>query len=418
MEPIKKKKRTLLFPYILGMLAIFALVWIVQMKLYIREEEKNEALVYQMLGELESGISEKEAAANLLKGAAKPEALEKGLEILAEYGYDENYETVFRERRRGMAVKLIGIYFPVCVLFAAMFFLIRKKMEQRQKEEKRELQEILTQFQKGCYDFEADDYGEDELLAMRLESLGEKLRLNEERLIQEKEETKSLVTDLSHQLKTPLSSIEMSFQLLEDEALEPEERREFMQRLGAEIRHLSILMEALVNISRMESGMIHIQKQEAPIFQTVVEAVNQVYMKAERKNIEIEICDTPAELESLTLPHDVKWTKEALANILDNAVKYSPENTKVQIRMQKQTRFLRIEISDEGAGIPKEERNRVFQRFYRGKSTVVKEAEGSGVGLYLTRKILEEQGGNIIVVVPIGSESRKGTTFAVMLCLE
>lgn len=156
--------------------------------------------------------------------------------------------------------------------------------------------------------------------------------------------------------------------------------------MGEQLDHLDGLLEALMNISRMESGMIHIQKEKAEIFQTVVQAVNQVYMKAEQKGIEMEICNTSKEAEKIMLLHDVKWTKEAIVNILDNAVKYSPANSHVQISLKKQTQFLRIEIEDEGIGISKEEANRVFQRFYRGKNTVVKKTEGSGIGLYLAWK--------------------------------
>lgn len=253
---------------------------------------------------------------------------------------------------------------------------------------------------------------------MRLESLGKKLELNEQRMAVEKEETKALVTDLSHQLKTPVASIKMCFLLLEDENLQPEERKEFLNRLGEQIVHLEGLLSALVNISRMETGMIEIRKEMTSIFNTVVQAVNQVYMKAEDKGIEIVIDTDHEEIENLLLEHDVKWTKEAIVNVLENAVKYSPADSVIQIIMKKQLHFLRIEIKDEGIGIKKEEINRIFQRFYRGKHEVVRQAEGSGVGLYLARKIIEEQGGNITVVLPVGGKQVKGSTFAIMLPLK
>lgn len=164
--------------------------------------------------------------------------------------------------------------------------------------------------------------------------------------------------------------------------------------------------------------MIEIHKEMANIFNTVVEAVNQVFVKAEEKGIEIAIDTDTAEIENLLLAHDEKWTKEAVVNVLENAVKYSPADSSIQIIIKKQVHFLRIEIKDEGIGIKKEEMNRIFQRFYRGKHEVIKQAEGSGVGLYLARKILEEQGGNITVVFPVGKEKVKGSTFAIMLPLK
>lgn len=293
-------------------------------------------------------------------------------------------------------------------------------VKKNRKTEYRKLGNILERFYNGEYDFRTENLKEESesLIYTRLESLGKKLELNEQRMALEKEETKALVTDLSHQLKTPVASIKMCFQLLEDENLQPEERKEFLNRLGEQITHLEGLLAALVNISRMETGMIEIHKKMTNIFSTVVQAVNQVYMKAEEKGMEIAIDTDTAEIENLSLAHDVKWTKEAVVNVLENAVKYSPADSTIQIVMKKQIHFLRIEIKDEGIGIKKEEINRIFQRFYRGKHEVIKQVEGSGVGLYLARKILEEQGGNITVVLPTGKEKVKGSTFAIMLPLK
>ena len=404
--------------YLLVLFMVLAVFWCVQMYFYHREQNANLNTIYQLAGELEQGVSEKEAIANLLKQQENPEAAEEGLAFFMEYGYGEDYESVYDIREKEYAGKLLLQY---VVFYVFLIFLLSRMQERRNRNHQdtlQALQTILEQFYNGNYDYLTQHYEEDTegILTTQLESLGQKLKLNEERLEQEKEETKALVTDLSHQLKTPVASIQMSYQLLEDENLEEQERREFLNRLGGQIHHLEGLLEALVNISRMESGMIHIQKEEANVFQTIVQAVNDVYVKAEKKGIAIEIPEVSEEIEKLTLPHDTKWTKEAIANVLDNAVKYSPKSSMVRITIIKQVHFLRIEIADEGIGIPKEEVNHIFQRFYRGKNRIIRQTEGSGVGLYLARKILEEQGGNISVVFPFGKEMQ-GTTFAVMLGL-
>lgn len=403
-----------------GMFLMFFILWLVQTEVFSEEAKKDTELVFQLLGEMEHGISPELAVANLLKGNESYEAAAAGKKLLAGYGYRPDSETVFMQRKKAYAIWLLKQYLLCYVLLAGMLYLIKRILYKRRKEELESFGEVLEQFCRSDYQFAAEYYGEEtgSMLSMRLESLGKKLALNEERLWREKEETKTLVTDLSHQLKTPLASVKMSYQLLEEKDLTPGERKEFMQRMGEQLDHLDGLLEALMNISRMESGMIHIQKEKAEIFQTVVQAVNQVYMKAEQKGIEMEICDTSKEAEQIMLLHDVKWTKEAIVNILDNAVKYSPASSHVQISLKKQTQFLRIEIKDEGIGISKEEANRVFQRFYRGKNTVVKKTEGSGIGLYLARKVLEEQGGNIMIAFPSGTEPVCGTRFVILMPLE
>ena len=409
---MKRKRNKFCLVYMLVLFAVLGILYYVQIRNEQKHEAENVNMVYQMLGELQKGVSYEQVAADVLKGNENQDALEEGLRILAEYGYDKDYHSVFSKRTNAYAKKLADFYLMIYLLFLVFLRLIKKNREA----EYQKLGNILERFHNGEYDFLAENMKEEleSSVYMRLESLGKKLELNEQRMAVEKEETKALVTDLSHQLKTPVASIKMCFQLLEDENLQPEERKEFLNRLGEQILHLEGLLEALVNISRMETGMIEIRKEMTGIFNTVVQAVNQVYMKAEDKGIEIVIDTDNGEIENLSLAHDVKWTKEAVVNVLENAVKYSPADSTIQIIMKKQIHFLRIEIKDEGIGIKKEEINRIFQRFYRGKHEVIRQAEGSGVGLYLARKILEEQGGNITVVLPVG----KGSTFAIMLPLK
>ncbi|MCI8509263.1 MAG: HAMP domain-containing histidine kinase [Lachnospiraceae bacterium] len=417
---MKRKRNKFCLVYMLVLFAVLGILYYVQIRNEQKHEAENVNMVYQMLGELQKGVSYEQVAADVLKGNENQDALEEGLRILAEYGYDKDYHSVFSKGTNAYAKKLAVFYLMIYLLFLVWGYIFLRLIKKNREAEYQKLGNILERFHNGEYDFLAENMKEEleSSVYMRLESLGKKLELNEQRMAVEKEETKALVTDLSHQLKTPVASIKMCFQLLEDENLQPEERKEFLNRLGEQILHLEGLLEALVNISRMETGMIEIRKEMTGIFNTVVQAVNQVYMKAEDKGIEIVIDTDNGEIENLSLAHDVKWTKEAVVNVLENAVKYSPADSTIEIIMKKQLHFLRIEIRDEGIGIKKEEINRIFQRFYRGKHEVIRQAEGSGVGLYLARKILEEQGGNITVALPVGNKQVKGSTFAIMLPLK
>lgn len=284
--------------------------------------------------------------------------------------------------------------------------------EMSRKQELQHILDILEQFTIGHYEYRNESYQENvsSKIHNRLEKLGESLKLQGETLLAEKEATKALITDISHQLKTPLSGLKTSQSILQEEELTQSERREFVELMGRQISHLENLTEALVNISRMEVGMIAIQMEKADIAETIKAAAWSLRIKAAQKGMEIHTDG----LFPYWLEHDRKWTKEALSNILDNAVKYSPEGTRIEIVMEKSTFFLRIEIKDQGMGIPVGEYGQIFKRFYRGKAAGVREKEGSGVGLYLTRKIMEEQKG--VVTVKNGKEGI-GSVFVVQLPL-
>lgn len=231
----------------------------------------------------------------------------------------------------------------------------------------------------------------------------------------EKEKTKELVTDISHQLKTPIAALKSCFEVLEDETLTDKERREFEKRMEKQLQNLEQLSAVLVNISRMEAGLIDISLKNGKIFETILAAVNGIWEKADEKAIEIEM-DICEEIENLEIMHDSRWLKEAILNILENAVKYSEPNTNIVIVVKKWVNFLRIEIADEGVGIPKKEYHKIFQRFYRGENEYVQKEEGSGVGLYLTRKIVDAHKG--MVFVERKERKQQGSVFVIQLPYE
>ena len=231
----------------------------------------------------------------------------------------------------------------------------------------------------------------------------------------EKEKTKEMVTDISHQLKTPIAALKSCFEVLEDETLTDKERREFEKRMEKQLQNLEQLSAVLVNISRMEAGLIDISLKNGKIFETILAAVNGIWEKADEKAIEIEM-DICEEIENLEIMHDSRWLKEAILNILENAVKYSEPNTNIVIAVKKWVNFLRIEIADEGVGIPKKEYHKIFQRFYRGENEYVQKGEGSGVGLYLTRKIVDAHKG--MVFVERKERKQQGSVFVIQLPYE
>ncbi len=248
----------------------------------------------------------------------------------------------------------------------------------------------------------------------RLESqfyqISRRMELGFEEIRKEKGKLHSLVTDISHQIKTPLSSIKVFNALLLEGGLSPQEEGEFLRRAKQQIAKLEWLSDALIKISKMETGMIELNIQRSDIKKTIIEAVNEVYLRARERNVEIEMQD----LQNIPVCHDSKWTKEAIINILENSLKYSAAEGTVNVSMEKMESYIKINIKDSGIGIPSEEISKIFNRFYRGRAKKVAETEGSGIGLYLSRKLIEEQGGTIVAASP--GEGR-GSRFSILLTL-
>lgn len=285
-----------------------------------------------------------------------------------------------------------AVSFAAAVIVNAVWGFLNYRREYRNYQA---IYRYLEEFETGNYGYRgSEDFNSAGIcaqLAEQLARMGEAFGGLKYKLVEEKENTKGLVTDISHQLKTPVAALELSYELMQDESLDDKERQEFLARSGRELKRFRQLVETLSNLSRLEADMIKLAPREADLKETLIRAVNGVYMKAEKKGIEIELAD----FEPVRLCHDVRWTAEAVSNVLDNGVKYSPAGTKVQIRVNSLVSYVVIEVEDEGIGIPKSEYADIFKRFYRGKKDAVEKEEGAGVGLYLVRKILEEQGGSV-----------------------
>lgn len=222
---------------------------------------------------------------------------------------------------------------------------------------------------------------------------------------QNRQTIQELVSDISHQVKTPIANIRMFTNILQEHELSEDKRNEFLNTMYSQINKLDFLMQSLIKMSRLETGTFNLHMEEDSLYNTIAQAVSGIFTKAENKNIELDVqCDS-----KITVKHDSKWTVEALGNILDNAVKYTPENGNIYVSVRPWQFYTRIDIMDTGIGISAGHYNDVFKRFYRGEEVAAK--EGIGLGLYLARGIINRQKGYITVK----SEKGKGTTFSVFL---
>ncbi|WP_379158877.1 sensor histidine kinase [Paenibacillus sp. sgz5001063] len=230
-------------------------------------------------------------------------------------------------------------------------------------------------------------------------------KANEQNLETEKNIIKELISDISHQTKTPLSNILLYSQLLAETPGLGGDTRLLQNQIETQSEKLEWLITSLIKLSRLETGMITLHSELTPVIATITNAVTHVYTRAENKGINIQI-----ECDPLTIArHDHKWTSEALFNLLENAVKYSETGGIIRITAEGNEMFTRIDISDTGMGIPGDELEHIFKRFYRGHSA--REYEGIGIGLYLTQKIISLQGGFITAASEIGT----GTKLSIFL---
>ncbi|WP_310601997.1 sensor histidine kinase [Anaerosporobacter sp.] len=264
--------------------------------------------------------------------------------------------------------------------------------------------------------FEETTYNESELskLQTKWKQYLTSARMSEKKLEKERENLKELITNISHQTKTPLTNVLLYAQLLEEQSMD-EVCKEYVEEIVTYSKKLDILLQSLVKMSRLETGVFQFVCKKDSLQKLALSVVNMGKVKATEKEITIvcsfdyeKDCENTCENE-IKAVYDSKWTVEAIYNILDNAIKYSEPKTEIEVSIFRYELFAGIQIKDAGLGISEEEIPRIFGRFYRGEQ--VHDKTGIGVGLYLSREIIEGQGGYIKVVSEVG----EGSSFQIFL---
>lgn len=242
----------------------------------------------------------------------------------------------------------------------------------------------------------------------RLGRLYDAMKENGNSIAKERENLQELISDISHQVKTPIANLKMINSTLLEQDIPLQKQKEFLSAQASQLDKLEFLMQAMIKTSRLETGVISLNKKIQPIYDTLAAALGGILLNAEKKQIDVQV-NCP---EQLSVSHDRRWTSEALFNILDNAVKYTPIGGKIRVRVIPLERYLQIDIADTGVGIPEQHQGAIFKRFYREEN--VHDVEGIGIGLYLAREIISLQDGYIKVASNIG----KGSTFSIFLLFE
>lgn len=355
--------------------------------------------------------------------------VDEGLSFLSKYGYRQNLlmsDIPYYRSALSNFATLLGLVFLCGFLLISYSFY---RLSKNQKKQEMMLHTLLDRYLSEDYSSLKTEVLTDSVFSDTftdtLYKLGNKLMTKTRALAEERDYTKTLVTDISHQLKTPVSALKTCLTMC-TEADTEEERTDFLQRCILQMQNLESLVTVLVNVSRLETSLISFHQEAVPLSDLLTDAVNTVYEKALQKNITVEVLVPEPDLlpeaqlpfaggntSRISLMLDRRWSVEAIANILDNAIKYSPVGSTVTIRLHQFYSYISLEIADQGIGIPKEEYNQIFKRFYRGSHPLIKQSEGVGVGLFLARRIIEEQGGAVSVKPAAG----QGSVFVVRLPL-
>lgn len=267
------------------------------------------------------------------------------------------------------------------------------------------LDEMLDEAIAGT--FEAQSYNESMLSKVehKMARFLEQSRLKQGHMNSERERVKSLISDISHQTKTPLSNITLYSQLLSEQDLTGEALK-LAGQISVSAETLSFLIKSLVKASRLESGIISIEPKPGDVRELVDAACNQCESLAAEKNIAVS-CERG--VPPLKAMFDPRWHSEALFNIIENAVKYTPENGRVTLTVEEYEMFVRVDVADTGRGIRPDDIPKIFSRFWRAAES--SGSPGVGIGLYLARKIITACGGYI----KVSSEPQKGSVFSVFL---
>ena len=268
------------------------------------------------------------------------------------------------------------------------------------------LERMLRQAMDGTFREQAFDESRLSSLEARMRQYLAANRTTAEEIQAERNQIQELVSDISHQTKTPVANLVLYAQLLEEQDLPPQ-CSQYNAALCQQAEKLQFLINALVKTSRLETGILRLTPEWQPVQPMLERAVEAQRPQAQEKKIRISLRGSEA-----SALYDAKWTAEAVENLLDNAVKYSPEGTEITVSVQPYELFCRIDVQDQGIGIAPEEQSRIFGRFYR--SPAVANQAGVGIGLYLTRQILSAEGGYLKVT----SQPGQGSTFSIFLSKE
>ena len=257
-------------------------------------------------------------------------------------------------------------------------------------------------------DFSPENYDESQIskLEAKLARYLATAKLRRGNLEEEKGKIHALISDISHQTKTPIANIQLYLELLAEQPELSEQSKMLAGQLSSSTGKLAFLIQALLKASRLEAGIIQVKPEVGELYALALAAAADYPAKAAEKGIALRL---PKERPAILAKYDLKWCGEAVGNLIDNAIKYTPPGGEVTITLHEYEMFACIQIADNGKGIGPEDLPKIFGRFYRAADSA--ETDGVGIGLYLVREIVSQCGGYI----QANSQPGKGSVFSIYL---
>ena len=355
---------------------------------------------------LEEGVSKEVIATALMN----TEADTTGNKFLTEIGLSnntdiENLPYVSAVKNSTLTSQFVMLFLWTLLLFlGTMLFLYRRERLYRKSEN------IIKDYIDGNYTVHLPQSNEGNIyqLLASVDQLATMLQAKNDTEQKTKEFLKNTISDISHQLKTPLSALMMYQEIIENEPDNPETVKEFSFKIGTALKRIEQLIQSMLKITRIDAGSICFEKSNYSIPNILNHAINELTTRADNEKKEIVI---DGDLEQM-LYCDIEWTGEAVGNIVKNALDHTDAGGKITISWERTPAMIRIFITDNGHGIAGEDIHHIFKRFYRSKNT--SNSQGIGLGLPLAKAIVEGQGG----ILSVQSERLQGTTFTLSFLTE
>ncbi len=324
-------------------------------------------------------------------------------DILTNYGFTENDISILSSLKEEFTKELI-INISVFVIISTIFIIIIIAKEHKNKKNLNDIISYLKELNRGNYNLNIDLNKEGNLSILKNEiyTTTVMLRKQAEKELQDKINLKDSLTNISHQLKTPLTSISLLVDNLLDEEIDTNTQKEFLLDIKNQIESINYLIIVLLKLSRFDANVVTFKEEKINVKNLLIDILKHIDIIREVKNIDIHITGDNAS----TLIGDYKWEYEAISNILKNCLEYTPENKNIYIKYRETNMYTEIIIEDEGPGMSKNEKNKIFERFYKGN---ISNSNNFGIGLSLAKEIINKDNGKI----KVESELNKGTTFKI-----
>ncbi|PRR84577.1 sensor histidine kinase [Clostridium vincentii] len=334
------------------------------------------------------------------------EKIDEAKALLKSYGYDETLSLSSNEIHKKILNIILMTFIPMAVIFLMVLYIVFIRELKGIYFQINNIVENTCAMSKGEYKKIQEYMGEGEMesLISSLNYMGERVNNSIRLLREDKENLKDFLSDISHQLKTPLASLVMFNDLVRENVNMPnDDRATFLEKSDEQLRRMEWLIMNLLKLGRIEANAIKFEEEIQPLRDTINLAMSSLREEAKRKAQELIIT---GDLDAEVL-HDKEWLSEAISNIVKNAIEHTEEQGKIKIKVNKGPLITKIYIKDNGPGISREMQKKVFKRFYKGENS--KNPKSIGIGLSLAKSIIEGQGGEIKIV----SEEGLGTTFII-----